>query len=129
MVRKWRLIGYFPILYYTQLEVPLRGPVVSLPDTSILLLRTLSRDRAGGRQRTMTSYAPVDMRVSMAGWLMVPSISHTVQLNRSPSWFSATLLLALSTASASMSVPAQPTHHPTQALSPLKGFVGCDSDE
>jgi hypothetical protein len=29
MVRRWRLIGYFPILYYPQLEVPPRGHLTS----------------------------------------------------------------------------------------------------
>ena len=29
MVRRWRLIGHFPILYYPQLEVPLRGHLTS----------------------------------------------------------------------------------------------------
>jgi hypothetical protein len=29
MVHKWRLIGQFPILYYPQLEVPLRGHLTS----------------------------------------------------------------------------------------------------
>jgi hypothetical protein len=40
MVRRWSLIGHFPILYYPQLEVPLRGPLTSSPafsDSSIVL--------------------------------------------------------------------------------------------
>jgi hypothetical protein len=40
MVRRWRLIGYFPILYNPQLEVPLRGH----PPSCLLLCRRQLND-------------------------------------------------------------------------------------
>jgi hypothetical protein len=38
MVRRWLLIGYFPILYYPQLEVPATGASHSSTGSSIIIL-------------------------------------------------------------------------------------------
>jgi hypothetical protein len=59
MVRRWRLIGHFPILYYPQLEVPL-----SLSDSSIRLCRCL--DHWGGWEDALGLFEAIEvaMRVT-----------------------------------------------------------------